>query len=110
MLAISPKGTVPVLELLAKDDANSVVIEESREILEWALKQNDPQGLLSAKPKKANTLIDQNDNEFKQWLDRYKYADRYPEMTELEYRQKGEAFLQVQIGRASCRKECMLIF
>ncbi|HUH58362.1 MAG TPA: glutathione S-transferase [Pseudomonadales bacterium] len=96
MLAISPKGTVPVLELLANDDANeNVVIEESREILEWALKQNDPQGLLSVEPEKANALIDQNDNEFKQWLDRYKYADRYPEMTELEYRQKGEAFLQV---------------
>src|SRR5690554_6558633 len=58
MLAISPKGTVPVLELLAKDDANSVVIKESREILEWALKQNDPQGLLSVKPKKDNALID----------------------------------------------------
>ena len=96
MLAISPKGTVPVLELLANDDANeNVVIEESREILEWALKQNDPQGLLSVEPEKANALIDQNDNEFKQWLDRYKYADRYPEKTELEYRQKGEEFLQV---------------
>src|SRR5690554_8100270 len=96
MLAISPKGTVPVLELLANDDSHeNVVIEESREILEWALKQNDPQGLLSVEPEKANALIDQNDNEFKQWLDRYKYADRYPEKTELEYRQKGEEFLQV---------------
>ena len=96
MLAISPKGTVPVLELLASDDSHeNVVIEESREILEWALKQNDPQGLLSVEPEKANALIDQNDNEFKQWLDRYKYADRYPEKTELEYRQKGEEFLQV---------------
>lgn len=96
MLAISPKGTVPVLELLANDGANeNVVIEESREILEWALEQNDPQGLLSVEPEKANVLIDQNDNEFKQWLDRYKYADRYPEMTELQYRQKGEEFLQV---------------
>lgn len=100
MLAISPKGTVPVLELLAKDSSSTVVhenivIEESREILEWALEQNDPQGLLTVEPDKANVLIDQNDNEFKQWLDRYKYADRYPEMTELQYRQKGEEFLQV---------------
>lgn len=96
MLAISPKGTVPVLELLANDDSHeNIVIEESREILEWALEQNDPQGLLNIEPEKANALIDQNDNEFKQWLDRYKYADRYPEMTELEYRQKGEEFLQV---------------
>src|SRR5690554_2240183 len=96
MLGISPKGTVPVLELLANDDSHeNIVIEESREILEWALEQNDPQGLLNIEPEKANALIDQNDNEFKQWLDRYKYADRYPEMTELEYRQKGEEFLQV---------------
>lgn len=100
MLAISPKGTVPVLELVANDGSNNfaienVVIEESREILEWALEQNDPQGLLSVKPETASALIDQSDNEFKQWLDRYKYADRYPEMTELEYRQKGEEFLQV---------------
>lgn len=100
MLAISPKGTVPVLELVAKDSSSAVVyenivIEESREILEWALAQNDPQGLLSVEPEQANALIDQNDNEFKQWLDRYKYADRHPEMTQLEYRQKGEAFLQV---------------
>ena len=96
MLAISPKGTVPVLELLANDDSHeNIVIEEGREIVECALEQNDPQGQLNIEPEKANALIDQNDNEFKQWLDRYKYADRYPEMTELEYRQKGEEFLQV---------------
>ncbi|MGP4953724.1 glutathione binding-like protein, partial [Psychrobacter sp. T6-1] len=40
-------------------------------------------------------LIDQNDHEFKHWLDRYKYADRHLEMTQIEYRQKGETFLQV---------------
>ena len=42
MLAISPKGTVPVLQLTGTDRQ---VIEESREILEWALAQNDPHGL-----------------------------------------------------------------
>ncbi|MFP3355564.1 glutathione S-transferase, partial [Pseudoalteromonas sp. SIMBA_153] len=61
----------------------------------WALEQNDPQGLLNEKiSSEANALIAQNDNEFKQWLDRYKYADRHPEMTQIEYRQKGEIFLQ----------------
>ncbi|MGP4953725.1 glutathione binding-like protein, partial [Psychrobacter sp. T6-1] len=40
-------------------------------------------------------LIDQNDHEFKHWLDRYKYADRHLEMTQEQYRQKGETFLQV---------------
>lgn len=90
MLAISPKGTVPVLQLV-----DGSVIEESAEIMTWALEQNDPQGLLDEKVlSEANALIAQNDNEFKQWLDRYKYADRHPEMTQTEYRQRGEVFLQ----------------
>ena len=91
MLAISPKGTVPVLRL-----ADGAVIEESRDIMVWALEQQDPQGLLDATIlDQANALIEQNDNEFKYWLDRYKYADRHVEMTQTEYRQRGEAFLQV---------------
>ncbi|WP_201624557.1 glutathione S-transferase [Psychrobacter immobilis] len=91
MLAISPKGTVPVLQLL-----DGTVIEESREIMIWALAQQDPQGLLhDAALHEANVLIDKNDNEFKYWLDRYKYADRHLEMTQTEYRQKGEVFLQL---------------
>ncbi|MGO1750344.1 MAG: glutathione S-transferase [Marinobacter sp.] len=95
MLAISPKGTVPVLQLF-DSGVNSAVIEESREIMAWALEQQDPQGLLDAKVlQQANVLIEQNDNEFKHWLDRYKYADRHLEMTQTEYRQRGEAFLQV---------------
>lgn len=95
MLAISPKGTVPVLELTGDDNSEKLVIEESREIVEWALRQNDPQGLLNIDSISANALIDQNDNEFKHWLDRYKYADRYPELTQSAYRQQGEVFLQV---------------
>jgi len=94
MLAISPKGTVPVLELAEGDGANGPVIEESREILEWALQQNDPQALLNVDSVRANALMDRNDTEFKHWLDRYKYADRHPELSQLEYRQKGEAFLR----------------
>ena len=91
MLAISPKGTVPVLQLL-----DGTVIEESREIMIWALEQQDPQGLLhDAALHEANALIDKNDNEFKYWLDRYKYADRHLEMSQTEYRQKGEEFLQL---------------
>lgn len=91
MLAISPKGTVPVLQLL-----DGTVIEESREIMIWALAQQDPQGLLNdAALHEANVLIDKNDNEFKHWLDRYKYADRHLEMSQIEYRQQGEVFLQL---------------
>ena len=90
MLAISPKGTVPVLQL-----SDDVVIEESREIMVWALEQKDPQRLLDTKIlHEANILIDKNDNEFKYWLDRYKYADRHLDMTQTEYRQRCEDFLQ----------------
>lgn len=90
MLDISPKGTVPVLQL-----ADGTVIEQSREIMLWVLEQNDPQNLLDKTVfNEANALIDQNDNEFKYWLDRYKYADRHLEMTQEEYRQQGEVFLQ----------------
>lgn len=90
MLAISPKDTVPVLQL-----TDGSVIEESREIMVWALEQNDPQNLLDeALRTQADELIDQNDNEFKYWLDRYKYADRHPQMSQADYRQKGEVFLQ----------------
>jgi len=94
MLAISPKGTVLVLELVEDDNGKWPVIEESREILEWALQQNDPQGLLKVDLAKAGALMDRNDSEFKHWLDRYKYSDRHPELSQLEYRQKGEVFLQ----------------
>ena len=91
MLAISPKGTVPVLQLL-----DGTVIEESREIMTWALEQQDAQGLLAAQTlPQANALIDKNDNEFKYWLDRYKYADRHLDMSQAEYRQRGEVFLQM---------------
>lgn len=90
MLAISPKGTVPVLQLM-----DGSIIEESREIMVWALEQNDPQNLLDeALRTQADELIDQNDNEFKYWLDRYKYADRHPQMSQADSRQKGEVFLQ----------------
>ena len=89
MLAISPKGTVPVLEL-----ADGAVIEESRDIMVWALEQQDPQGLLEATIfPKANDLIEQNDNEFKYWLDRYKYADRHPELSPNEHRANTEPMI-----------------
>jgi len=95
MLAISAKGTVPVLQLAEADSSKKRVIEESRDILQWALQENDPHSLLNTDLVSAHALIEQNDNDFKHWLDRYKYADCHPELTQLEYRQRGEMFLQV---------------
>lgn len=85
MLAVSPKGTVPVLVL-----ADGTVIEESREVMDWALQHNDPDSIQTAE---AVTWLDECDGEFKHWLDRYKYADRFPEHGETYYREQGELFL-----------------
>jgi glutathione S-transferase len=74
MLALSPKGTVPVLWL----PADSQVIDQSLDIMLWALRQHDPQGWLPAAADEAEVLswIAQNDGPFKQHLDRYKYPQR----------------------------------
>lgn len=89
LLQISPKGTVPVLQL-----PDGTVLEQSLDIMQWALVQSDPQGWLNADPKAVNALITINDGDFKKALDRYKYPDRYPEQPQELYRQQGEQFLQ----------------
>jgi len=89
LLHISPKGTVPVLQL-----SDGTVLEQSLDIMQWALAQNDPQGWLNADPEAVNALITINDGDFKKALDRYKYPDRYPEHTQAFYREQGEQFLQ----------------
>ncbi|RAI65289.1 glutathione S-transferase [Pseudomonas fluorescens] len=91
MLALSGKGTVPVLS------ADGRVIDESLDIMRWALTQNDPQDwLLKDDPDAAAhiaPLIEQNDQVFKVHLNRYKYAERYPEQPMEVYRGEGEVFL-----------------
>ncbi|WP_460095216.1 glutathione S-transferase [Pseudomonas sp. S2_B03] len=93
MLALSPKGTVPVL------NADGVVIDESLQIMCWALAQNDPDDWLLAGDSFAalwmEKLIEGNDQIFKSALNRYKYAERYPEQPMMEaYRAEGALFLQ----------------
>jgi glutathione S-transferase len=88
MLAISPKGTVPVL------DAGGRVIDESLEIMRWALAQHDPQGWLLDGDSRIAELIEANDQGFKVHLNRYKYAERYPEQPMEVYRAEGALFLQ----------------
>ncbi len=92
MLERSPKGTVPVLVL---DDQ---VLEQSLDIMRWALALNDPDDwAMAADPdaqRQVAELIAENDNRFNTDLDRYKYAVRYPEFTQQEYRARGEVFLR----------------
>lgn len=72
LLAVSPKGTVPVLVL--QDDR---AIDESLDIMRWALDRHDPESWLPASLPSALALIAQCDGPFKQQLDRYKYPNRY---------------------------------
>ncbi len=93
MLQLSPKATVPVLVL---DDGS--VIDESLDIMHWALGVSDKEGWLSELDKPDSVLVQQliieNDHEFKTHLDHYKYADRFPEQSMEQYRLQGEIFLK----------------
>lgn len=92
MLEASPKGTVPVLIL-----PDGKVIDESLDIMRWALAQNDPDNWhMQGEPGQvelAEELIAENDGSFKQALDRYKYFTRYPDQPCEVYRMQGEVFL-----------------
>lgn len=85
MLQASAKGTVPVLVL-----PEGRVIDESRDIMLWALRCNDPQNWLCRDDPdllwQVEGLIQENDFVFKQHLDRYKYADRHPQHSQEYYR------------------------
>ncbi len=92
MLIVSPKGTVPVLVL-----PDQTVIDESLDIMVWALQQNDPVDLLH-KDTPADLpamieLIQRNDKEFKPQLEIYKKSKRFRTGTEIEERQKCEVFI-----------------
>lgn len=89
MLEVSPKATVPVLVL-----QDGTVLEESLDIMRWALQQRDSEGWLNADSELTQQLIAENDGSFKQALDKYKYAIRFPEQSAETYRTQGEVFLQ----------------
>jgi len=92
LIDISPKATVPVLLL-----PDNTVIDESLDIMSWALEQNDPDNWFNSlrvdQKMLSQKIIAHNDGDFKVYLDRYKYADRYPEQTQEFYRQQAERFL-----------------
>jgi glutathione S-transferase len=69
LVAASPKATVPVLVL-----SDGAVIDQSLDIMRWALGQGDPEGWLD---RADDALIAANDGPFKHHLDRYKYPDRH---------------------------------
>ena len=88
LLAVSPKGTVPVLVL-----PDGRVLEQSLDIMHWALQQHDPSRWLDIDRDNSQALISENDGAFKQALDKYKYASRFPEQSAASYRSQAEVFL-----------------
>jgi len=93
MLQASPKGTVPVLIL-----ADGTVLEESIDIMLWALTQNDPSNLLHndhrATRQEIITFIRRIDDEFKHPLEQYRAAKRYHRDNEIQWREQCEMFIQ----------------
>jgi len=86
-IAASPKATVPVLQLPDR------VIEESRDVMLWALGESDPEGWLDM-AKDGHALIDTCDGPFKAALDHTKYAVRFPDRDEADEREKAMVFLR----------------
>ena len=90
MLEYSSKGTVPVLVLQSGE-----VIDESLDVIDWALNLNDPYNWQRSKDnEKTKELIKINDGEFKHHLDRYKYSKRYDNEDPEFHRKKCLSFIE----------------
>ena len=90
MLEVSPKGGVPVLIL-----PDGQVIDESYDIMQWALRRNDPENWLGENESlllESLPLVEENDTSFKKALDGYKYA--MDSDARINFRIKGEEFLK----------------
>ena len=91
-LAVSPHATVPSLVI-----NDNEFMDESWDIVKWAVERNDPDKWLGENREHlidAEMLVETNDFSFKEDLDHYKYADRYPEHPMEYYRQRCEAFIE----------------
>ena len=91
MLGYSAKGTVPVLVLQSDN-----VIDESLDVIDWALNLNDPYNWKRSKDlQKTKELIEINDGDFKFHLDRYKYSKRYENEDPNFHREKCLTFIKM---------------
>ena len=94
MLAVSPKGTVPVLVI-----SPVLVIEESLEMMLWVLAQHDPNNLLQIESThllpQMFQLISRFDDEFVECLAQYKCASRYREENIKQKRRDCEVYLAI---------------
>lgn len=89
MLDISPKGTVPVILL-----PEGRVLDQSLDIMNWALAHKDPEGWLQHSQEEVNKLIQINDHEFMQAIKMYKYPERFEGGSARQGRETGMEFLK----------------
>ena len=85
-LETSPTATVPCLKVGER------IVDESLQIMAWALGQNDPENLMQMLTE-GYSLMSTCDGTFKQALDRYKYPNRYPEIDRIENRDAASSFI-----------------
>ncbi len=97
MLVASPKGTVPVL-VTVSDIKPPLVIEESLEVMLWALNESDPDNLMQSenidKLPEMLSLISIFDTEFKRCFDKYQCSKRYHENSLVQDRQVCEKYIE----------------
>jgi glutathione S-transferase len=104
LLRLSPKGTVPVLLLPSGE-----VLEQSADIMFWALAQADPQGWRRAElDGDSLAWLALNDGPFKQLLDRYKYPDRHPQATQQQWRAEAETLMLAALEQRLCSRVFLL--
>jgi glutathione S-transferase len=93
LLQLSPKATVPVLVL------ENRIIDQSLEIIKWALRQSDPEQWLSQElEQEIDALIYLNDYQFKPLLDKYKYSSSAELHDQIGYREQAGTYLH-QLNR-----------
>lgn len=106
MLQFSPKGTVPVFV-----KTGGHILDESLDLMAWALSQNDPGHWLPLGTTATLDLIAQNDGPFKHHLDRYKYPARYGKgdrsMTDPEHRDAACEIIQIYEALLGSHKNLM---
>ena len=104
LLAASAKATVPVLQL-----PDGTVLDQSLDIMRWALRQHDPQGWLDddAQPP-LQALLALNDGAFKRALDGYKYADRHPQRSAQAWRDEATALMLLPLEQRLARHRFVL--
>jgi glutathione S-transferase len=105
LLEASAKGTVPVLI-----DTNGLVIDQSLDIMLWALRRNDPQHWLPANGDaliEAMQFVAQCDDGFKFHLDRYKYPNRHAVSDAPMHREQGGLYLSDLNARLTAHRHLL---